>query len=129
MPLPFHKNARPAAEASEEVKKQKGMRAFWSYHDKLFEEQTEEGALSREHLTKLALGLGVDRARFDAALDSHEHEARIQADEKAAQAASINGTPAFVINGYFISGAQPAAVFKKVVKRALADANGPRAKK
>jgi len=33
------------------------------------------------------------------------------------------GTPGFVINGYLVSGAQPLAKFKKVVRRALGEAN------
>ena len=34
----------------------------------------------------------------------------------------ITGTPAFLINGYFISGAQPYPKFKKLIDRALSEA-------
>jgi protein-disulfide isomerase len=37
------------------------------------------------------------------------------------QRSALGGTPAFVINGYFVSGAQPFAVFDKPIQRALND--------
>ena len=50
-------------------------------------------------------------------------EAVIDEEESAvADKASISGTPAFVINGYFISGAQPLGKFKKIIDKALAEA-------
>ena len=44
----------------------------------------------------------------------------------------IGGTPAFVINGYFINGAQPYGNFKKMIKLAMRDlktGKGPNTKK
>jgi len=37
-----------------------------------------------------------------------------------ADGAGIRGTPAFVINGYYLSGAQPLKAFKRLVRYALA---------
>ena len=59
--------------------------------------------------------------RFTDALDQHSHQADIQADKALATKIGISGTPAFVVGGYFISGAQPYAKFKRAVKRALED--------
>jgi protein-disulfide isomerase len=36
--------------------------------------------------------------------------------------AGITATPAFVINGYYMTGAQPFAKFKKLIDRAIAEA-------
>ena len=66
--------------------------------------------------------LGLDMAKFKAALDNRTHKAKVDADDKAGTEAGINGTPAFVINGYFVSGAQPYPKFKKLIDRALAEA-------
>jgi len=121
MPLPFHKDAPLAAEAAQEVFAQKGNDAFWKYHDELFEAQSQPDGLKRENLEKLAAGLGVDMAKFKAALDSNKHQSEIDADNQVGKTAGINGTPAFSINGYFISGAQPYAAFKRVIQRALKD--------
>jgi len=62
--------------------------------------------------------------KFKAALDSSPHKAKIDADNKIGNDAGINGTPAFVINGYYLSGAQPDAAFKKLINRALKEAGG-----
>jgi protein-disulfide isomerase len=119
LPLPMHPDAPLAAEAAAEAQKQKGNAGFWAMHKKLFENQR---ALGRENLEKFAGEIGLDLAKFKAALDSHVHKASVDADAKAAGDAQIGGTPAFVINGYFVSGAQPAAKFKKVIEKALAEA-------
>ncbi len=120
MPLPFHKDAPLAAQAAREVFAQKGHKAFWEYHDKLFEAQADkEKGLKRENLEKLAGDMGVDMEKFKAALDGNKHQAEIDADVAVAKAAEINGTPAFAINGYFLSGAQPYPAFKRAIQRAL----------
>jgi protein-disulfide isomerase len=115
MPLPFHKNAKLAAEASYEVFKQKGDAAFWKYHDKLFENQKAPGGIERPALEKYAEELGCDMAKFKAALDNHTHAAAVEADAEVGNKAGIRGTPAAVINGYFLSGAQPISEFEKII--------------
>jgi protein-disulfide isomerase len=124
MPLPFHKNAPLAAEAAQEVFAQKGAAAFWTFHDQLFAgEGTDDAARTdRPQLEKIAQGLGVDMDKFKAALDGSTHKAKIDADAELGNKAGINGTPAFVINGYYISGAQPEATFKKLINRAMKEA-------
>jgi protein-disulfide isomerase len=121
MPLPFHKEAPLASEAAQEAFAQKGSAAFWKFHDKLFENQQD---LLRPRLETIAQELGLDMDKFKAALDSGKHKAKVEADTKLGNGAGINGTPAFVINGYFLSGAQPEAAFKKLINRALKDAGG-----
>ncbi len=121
LPLPFHNYAPLAAEAAEEALAQGGNAAFWKFHDRLMAESAPEG-LSEPNLQKIAKELGLNTARFQLALANHTHSELVQADSKLAESIGISGTPAFVINGYFVSGAQPLAVFRSVVKRALADA-------
>ncbi len=121
MPLPFHKSAPLAAEASLEIKKQKGNDAFWQYHDKLFAGQKDPG-LDRPQLEKYASEIaGIDMAQFKKALDDRTHQAAVQADEADAKKAGISGTPAFTVNGYFISGAQQYPAFKKAISLAKKD--------
>jgi protein-disulfide isomerase len=119
--LPFHKNAPLAAEAAHEAYVQKGDKAFWQFHDKLFASQKAPGGIERENLEKFAQELGLDMAKFKKALDDRTHKARVEADAKAANDAGISGTPGFVINGYYVSGAQPYGAFKKVIKRAQSE--------
>ena len=122
MPLPFHKDAPLASEATIEAKKQKGDSAFWQFHDKLWQVQGEPEGLKRESLDKIAQELGLDMTAFKNALDARTHKARVDADAAAGQKAGIRGTPGFVINGYFISGAQPLPAFENIIKRALKEA-------
>ncbi len=117
-PLPFHKDAQPAAQAAREVFAQKGNKAFWAYHDLLFANQK---TLSRENLEKFAEQVGgINMKAFKAALDSGKHKAAVEADMAAvAKAGARIGTPSFFINGKLIQGAQPFAAFKVAIDDAL----------
>ncbi|MDI1481770.1 thioredoxin domain-containing protein [Polyangium sp. y55x31] len=118
-PLPFHKNAMPAALAAMEAYKQKGNDAFWKMHDAFFQDQTQ---LDRASIERTATALGLDVQKVLAAIDGQTYKALIDADIKAGEDVGITGTPAFVINGYLVSGAQPLGKFKKVVDLALKEA-------
>ena len=119
-PLPMHKDAQLAAEASQEVLRQQGNAGFWRFHDRLFDNQAE--GLEREDLERYAQAQGVDMTKFRKALDEHTHRAAVEAESAASDRSGITGTPGFVINGYQVSGAQPLAKFKKVIDKALAEA-------
>lgn len=118
-PLPMHPDAPLAAQAAREAMKQKGREAYWKFHEKMFANQQK---LKREDLEGYAKEIGLDMDKFKAALDSGVHKAAIDADDKAGTDIGISGTPAFVINGYYVSGAQPYQKFKKLIDRALAEA-------
>lgn len=122
MPLDFHADAPLAAQAAREAFKQKGSDGFWKMHDLLFQNQGTENGIKREALDKYAAQVGLDMAKFKAALDNQTNKPAVDADKKVAQDAGIQGTPAFIVNGYFINGAQPYPKFKKVIDRALAEA-------
>jgi protein-disulfide isomerase len=125
-PLPMHPDAPLAAEAAMEAFQQQGAAGFWKMHDLLFANQPSGGTtdgLKRPALDQYAQQLGLDMNRWAAALDGHTHAAEIDADVAAAKAAGITGTPAFVIGGYYLGGAQPAAKFQRIIDRVLA--SGP----
>jgi predicted DsbA family dithiol-disulfide isomerase len=90
-------------------------------HELLFQHQRDPNGLERPALESYATQIGLNLARFNAALDQRTHQAAVEADAYLAKQADINGTPAFVINGYFLSGAQPYAAFKRLVEHALDD--------
>jgi protein-disulfide isomerase len=112
-PLPNHPNARPAAEASACAAEQG---KFWPYHDRLFATQSK---LSDSDLKQDAAELGLDPAKFNACVDSRKFKAEVDADLRDGEAAGVNGTPAFFINGRLINGAQPFDTFKKVIDEEL----------
>jgi protein-disulfide isomerase len=126
MPLPMHPDAPLAAQASMEAFKQKGSDGFWKMHDLLYANQPsgqKQDGLKREALDGYAQQLGLNMDKWKAALDSQSHKPEVEADAKAGNDAGISGTPAFLINGYFVNGAQPYAKFRKVIERALAEAH------
>ncbi|WNZ65213.1 thioredoxin domain-containing protein [Myxococcus sp. MxC21-1] len=116
-PLPFHPNAKLAAEASHAAHEQG---KFWEYHDKLFANQK---AMDRASLEKYAQELGLNLAKFKAALDSGKFKAKVEADMAAGNALGANGTPTFFINGREFVGAQPFEAFKRVIDEEIGKAD------
>jgi protein-disulfide isomerase len=115
-PLPFHQEATPAAIVAR-VAGEQGK--FWEMHDKLYENQR---TLDRASLERYAQEVGVNVAKVKAALDAKKYEAQIKADLEMGQKIGVGGTPAFFINGTFLSGAQSFEVFKSRVDQELAKA-------
>ncbi len=115
-PLPFHKDAGPAAQASMAAGEQG---KFWEYYDLLWANQR---ALEREDLIGYAQKLGLDMGRFSAALDSGKFAKVIEEDQALADKVGANGTPTFFINGIRHVGAQPFAAFQAIIDAELKEA-------
>ena len=113
LPLSFHRNAGPAAEAAMAAHEQG---KFWEMHDKLFANFRN---LNRENYEKWAQEIGLDMNKFKAALDSGKYKERVASDAAAANRVGARGTPAFFINGRLVSGAQPFENFKRVIDEEL----------
>ena len=116
-PLPFHQNAKLAAEASMAAHEQG---KFWEYHDKLFLNQR---ALDRASLERYAQELKLDTAKFKAALDSGKFRSRVDQDVRDGQAVGANGTPTFYINGRQLVGAVPFVSFKQIIDEEIGKAD------
>jgi protein-disulfide isomerase len=89
---------------------------FWEYHDKLFAKQSE---IKRDNLLQYARDLGLDMKRFEKDLLDLDNKKVIDADKAEAQALQATGTPAFFVNGRFLSGAKPFEEFAKVINEEL----------
>jgi protein-disulfide isomerase len=109
LPLPFHKNAHPAAQAALAAHEQG---QYWQYHDLLFANQK---ALTRPDLERYAEQLGLDMAKFRGDLDSGKFKADVDAQLAFAGSVGVNGTPGFLVNGVVISGAVPFDNFKATI--------------
>jgi len=109
----MHSNAQKAAEAASCANAQG---KFWEYHDKLFENQR---ALAPDNLKKYASEVGLDTDAFSACLDSGKFVQDIIKDTSDGKRAGVTGTPAFFVNGRFLSGAQPFANFKTIIDAEL----------
>jgi protein-disulfide isomerase len=113
MPLSMHSNA-PLAHAAAEAAYRQGH--FWEMHDAIFAAQHE---LTREKFLQDAKVIGLDVGRFEKDIESDPVKKRIASDVEEANQLGVTGTPAFFINGRFLSGAQPFDAFKRVIDEEL----------
>jgi protein-disulfide isomerase len=120
LPLPMHAHARLAAEASLCAGDQG---RFWELHDWMFANQQR---LDRDAIVGAGVALDLDAERFTSCVDQRTYASAVARDIAAAQALGINGTPAFVINGRVLSGAQPLAAFKEIIDEELSRTGGKR---
>ncbi len=114
LPLEMHKNAMPAALAAMAADAQG---KFWAYHDKLFANQAK---LERDQFLGYARELGLDVNRFQSDLDNARYKGKIDADRSEGNSLGVTGTPAFFVNGRFLSGARPFEDFQKLIDAELA---------
>lgn len=113
-PLAFHDRAQPAAEAAQCAHAQG---KFWEYHDALFANQQ---ALADADLQKRAAALGLDVAEFSACLAAGRFRNDVLKDLEEGSRFGVSGTPAFFVNGRFLSGGQPFEAFAKFIDEELA---------
>ena len=92
-PLDRHDNARKAAEAANAAHAQG---KFFEYIAILFKRQN---ALDVPSLKKYATELGLDRAKFDAALDRGMYRAEVKRDIEDGEMYGVNVTPTIFVNG------------------------------
>jgi protein-disulfide isomerase len=121
LPLPFHKQARPAAHAALEAFAQAGHSGFHKMHDKMFQSHQEHHgpALSTSELAGYARELGLNLGRFQAALNDGRHDAAIDADVQLAKKLGIDGTPGFIIGNQMVTGAKPLRYLRVLVENSL----------
>lgn len=92
-PLTQHAEAFKAAEAAEAAREQG---KYWEYVHVLMQNQS---SLAVEKLKSFASELGLDRARFDVALDSGKFTEVVQRDVDDGMKLGLKGTPSLFING------------------------------
>ena len=114
-PLPFHKEAEPAAKASWAAQQQG---KFWEFHDELFNNQDKLGA---GFYLETAKKLKLDEKKFKADMESAEAAKQVKLDADTGSKNGIQGTPGFFVNGVAVKGAYPVDHFKKLVDRWLSE--------
>ena len=114
LPLSMHSKAMAAHQAAEAANQQG---KFWEMHDAIFANQRE---MSEANYLVYAKQIGLDVEKFKKDLKSATVQARIDADKKLASDMGVTGTPAFFVNGRYLSGNQPYESFKRLVDEELA---------
>ncbi len=123
-PLEIHPWARPAAIAAHCAARQ-SHDAFWALHDAYFENQgqiTTANVLDKS--AEYLAGSGIDLEALKVCAgdeDSSEYRAaaaRVEADMELGRELGVSGTPAFFVDGEFLSGAQPLTAFEPLIAKA-----------
>ncbi len=98
--------------------------SFWDFHDQMYAEQLppNSGKLDEDYVAGIAKKLDLDVEKFRADMKSEATKKAIAADFSQGQAIGVTGTPAFVINGVPVIGAQPLEVFEQAIEQAAAEA-------
>ena len=112
-PLDFHAKS-PLAHLASVAANDQGK--FWPFHDKVFGAQAK---LDKETYLLYAKELGLDVKRFEDALNTARGKAAIDADLAEGKSLGVSGTPAFFVNGKFLSGAQPFEKFAAAINAEL----------
>jgi protein-disulfide isomerase len=119
-PLTMHPNARKAAEAANAAHAQG---KFFEYASLLFKRQS---ALDVPSLKKYATEIGLNRARFDAELDSGKYAAEVKHDIDEGDIYGVDSTPAIFVNGVALRVFSSDGL-KRAIEKALAGPNAARA--
>jgi len=119
-PLDKHPHARKAAEAAVAAQAQG---KFFEYTSLLFKRQS---ALDPPSLKKYATELGLDRARFDADVDSSKYAAAVRHDMDDALTYGVQGTPTIFINGVMLRDLTAAGLNAAIEKAFAGPAPSPK---
>lgn len=93
-----HPDAMEAAIAAEAA----GLQGkFWEMHDEIYENQDE---LSENGLLKMAKAVGLNKEKFEAAMQNETLREKVEADFESGMRSGVNGTPTFFINGQKFDG-------------------------
>jgi len=109
----------PAHAACAAAKQGKFAPMYEAIFTKGFQQNRE---LGRDKMLELARSLRLKMRKFKADMDSQECKDRVINDQAAMAKIGVRGTPAFFINGRFLSGAQPVDRFTTVIDEELAKA-------
>ena len=113
-PMPFHRRASVAAEASLAAEKEG---RFWEYHDMLFANRRK---LGDKDLVAYARRTGLDLQKFREAMRTRIYEKAVNLDLALGRRLMVKGTPTFYINGRKHVGSISYSNLRSVIKQELA---------
>ena len=109
------KHSEQAALASECASEQG---KFWEYHDQLFKNQGGL-AFTEAKLKQYARDIGLNVGVFGTCLGNGKYKEKVERETAAAANLGGRGTPFFIVNQRPLVGAQPYAVFEKMIEEEL----------
>jgi len=118
-PLPFHRQAVPAAVLARLALGGKGVEGFWRAHDALVE---VGDALDEAALKAVAGRLGLAWPEVQKAIADQRFQPVFDREDELAKKLGVRGTPCSFVNGRRIEGAMPVEAFVAVIDAQLAKA-------
>lgn len=115
MPLPFHKDAVPAAILARLAFLRGGLPTFLAVHRELM----LHGRVDKASLEALAKRHGITAQELEAAKADKELLDAVERDRSLGASLGVSGTPTFFINGRRLVGAQPKERFDAVIAEEL----------
>lgn len=101
---------------------------FWEFSKLMYDNQLppNSGKLTEDYLVSIADDLDLDTNEFRKDMVARGTKDAIKQDLAEGQAIGVTGTPAFIINGVQVIGAQPTEVFEQAIEKAAeeTDADG-----
>ncbi len=121
-PLSQHLQARLAARAAEAAGRQN---KFWEMHDLLFTGQNNwaDAGGAEDIMLGYAEELGLDMEQFRRDLNDDVLTERVRRDTRSGEAAGINSTPTFFLNGRQITNPRGYDEFRTIIERELSAAS------
>ncbi len=116
-PLAFHKRARHAAEIGVAIQTLEGSDAFFSYQAQIL-----TALAADETPMDVVRALKLPAAKIERLVRTGTPKQQVEADATLGKKAGVRGTPAFFVNGVFLSGAQPKTAFAALIDEQLAAA-------
>lgn len=100
---------------------------FWEFGEIVYgqERRPRSSDYDATHLRAYAEQAGLDLARYDADVAAQRGMAEAKAELAEATDLGVTGTPAFLVNGAPIIGAQPLESFVSAIEQAAAEAGQP----
>lgn len=95
-PIPASGRSFPVANAARAVQDAAGDAAFWTYYERLFEEQGDYGT---DRLVEYAAGLDVEEETIGTAVEDLRYCEAIKRDRSAGNDAGVEGTPTVIVDG------------------------------
>jgi protein-disulfide isomerase len=105
---------RPSEQAALAAECAAEQKQFWPYHDKLFENQGR-ALFTDSNFKRMAAETGLSADRFGACLGSGKYRDKIERETATAAYLGGRGTPLFFVNQKLLPGAQPYALFQKII--------------
>jgi protein-disulfide isomerase len=112
-PLDFHPKA-PLAHLASAAAAEQGK--FWEFHDRIFANQQK---MDKDQYVQYAQQLGMDVKKFEDSLNKARGKSGIDGDANEGKSLGVTGTPAFFVNGKFLSGAKPFNEFAQAINAEL----------